>query len=133
MSRAVSPSTNRLYGVLRVTGTWGTSRATVYRHRRCDAPRPRRRRGPLGPMPDEALVEAIRDAADREPVPRRGLPEDLGPAALRRHSHLQAPRPAPDPRAWSPGAPAGSAGRMARRPTTAPSEPSGSTRCGAPI
>ena len=59
MSRAVSPSTNRLYGVLRVTGTWGTSRATVYRHRRCDAPRPRCRRGPLEPMPDEALVEAI--------------------------------------------------------------------------
>ena len=44
MSRVVSPSTNRLYGVLRVTGTWGTSRATVYRHRRCDALRLRRRR-----------------------------------------------------------------------------------------
>jgi hypothetical protein len=33
MSRHVSPSTNRSYGVLRVTRLWGTSRATVYRHR----------------------------------------------------------------------------------------------------
>jgi hypothetical protein len=61
MSRHVSPSTNRSYGVLQVTWVWGTSRATVYRHRRCAAPRPRRRPGPVGPLPDEALVEAIRD------------------------------------------------------------------------
>ena len=33
MSRQVSPSTNRSYGVLRVTRVWGTSRATLYRHR----------------------------------------------------------------------------------------------------
>jgi putative transposase len=72
MSRAVSPSTNRLYGVLRVTGTWGTSRATVYRHRRCHAPRPRRRRGPLGPMPDEALVEAIRELLAASPFHGEG-------------------------------------------------------------
>jgi hypothetical protein len=39
---------------------WGTSRATVYRHRRGDAPLPRRRPGPCGPMPDVALAEAIR-------------------------------------------------------------------------
>ena len=61
MSRHVSPSTNRPYGVLQVTRVWGTSRATVYRHRQCDAPRPRRRPGPVGPLPDEALVEAIRE------------------------------------------------------------------------
>jgi putative transposase len=60
MSRHVSPSTDRCYGVLQVTRVWGTSRATVYRHRRCDAPRPRRRPGPVGPLPDEALVEALR-------------------------------------------------------------------------
>ena len=104
MSRQVSPSTNRPYGVLRVTRVWGTSRATLYRHRRCDEPRPRRRPGPLGPMPDEALVEAIRELLADEPVPRRGLPEDLGTAALRRHPHLQAPRPAPDARARPAGA-----------------------------
>jgi putative transposase len=60
MSRQVSPSTNRPYGVLRVTRLWGTSRATVYRDRRSDAPRPRRRPGPVGPMPDQALLAAIR-------------------------------------------------------------------------
>jgi putative transposase len=60
MSLATSPSTHRTYGVLRVTQVWGASRATVYRHRRCDEPRLRRRPGPVGPMPDEALVEAIR-------------------------------------------------------------------------
>jgi len=60
MSLLVSPSTKQSYGVLRVARVWGRSRATLYRHRRCDEPPPRRRPGPLGPMPDEALVEAIR-------------------------------------------------------------------------
>jgi putative transposase len=59
MSRTVSPSANRRYGVQRVTRVWGASRATVYRHR-CGEQRPRSRPGPVGPMPDEALVEAIR-------------------------------------------------------------------------
>ena len=56
MSREVSSSTSRSYGVLRVTRVWGESRATVYRHRRCDAPCRRRRPGPVGPMPDAALA-----------------------------------------------------------------------------
>jgi putative transposase len=61
MSRRVSPSENRAYGVQRVTRVWVTSRATLYRHRgQCHEPRPRRRPGPLGPMPDEGLVEEIR-------------------------------------------------------------------------
>jgi putative transposase len=61
MSRQVSPSTNRSYGVLRVTRLCDASRATLYRHRRCDEPGPRRRPGPVGPMPDEALADAIRE------------------------------------------------------------------------
>ena len=60
MSRAVSPATNRPYGVLRVARAWSMSRATVYRHRRRDEPCPRRRPGPVGPMPDGALVDEIR-------------------------------------------------------------------------
>jgi putative transposase len=61
MSRQVSPSANRAYGVLRVTRVWTASRATLYRHRRQrDEPRARRRPGPVGPLPDAALVEAIR-------------------------------------------------------------------------
>ena len=60
MSRKVSPSANRSYGVLRVTRVWGTARATLYRHRHGDPSGTGRRPGPLGPMPDAALVEAIR-------------------------------------------------------------------------
>jgi putative transposase len=60
MSRRVSPSANRSYGVQRVTRVWGMSRARLYRHRRGDQPRRRRRPGPVGPMPDAALVAAIR-------------------------------------------------------------------------
>jgi transposase InsO family protein len=60
MSRKVSPSANRPYGVQRVTRVWGTSRATLYRHRRGDVTGSGRRPGPCGPMPDAALVEAIR-------------------------------------------------------------------------
>ena len=61
MSRRVSPSVKRSYGVQRVPRVWGTSRATLYRHRgQRDEPRSRRRPGPVGPMPDPALVEAIR-------------------------------------------------------------------------
>ena len=59
VSRQVSPATERVYGLERVTRIWGVSRATVYRHRR-PAAVTRRRPGPLGPMADGALVAAIR-------------------------------------------------------------------------
>ena len=59
MSRQVSPSTNRPYGLQRVARLWGVARATVYRHRRPDQGE-RRRPGPVGAMANEALVEAIR-------------------------------------------------------------------------
>ena len=72
MSRQVSPSTNRFYGILRVTRLWDTSRATVYRHRWCDATRPRRRPGPVGPMSDAALVEAIRELLASSPFHGEG-------------------------------------------------------------
>ena len=56
MSRAVSPSTNRPYGVAMVTRLWRIARGTVYRHRSpaAEPPRP----GPVGPMPDDAPVAA---------------------------------------------------------------------------
>ena len=71
MSRQVSPSAHRPYGVLRVTRVWGTSRAALYRHRRCDEPSLRRRPGPRGPMPDVALVEAIRQLLADSPFHAR--------------------------------------------------------------
>jgi transposase InsO family protein len=59
MSQEISPSTNRAYGVVMVSRLWRIARATVYRHRRpaagCRCP------GPVGPMPDDELVDAIRD------------------------------------------------------------------------
>jgi putative transposase len=72
MSRQVSPSTSRPYGILRVTRLWGKSRATLYRYRRPDAARCRHRPGPLGPMPDEALVEAIRKLLAASPFHGEG-------------------------------------------------------------
>jgi putative transposase len=60
MSRRVSPSTNKVYGLQRVARLWGVSRATLYRHRSSAKVAERKRPGPLGPMSDEDLVEAVR-------------------------------------------------------------------------
>jgi putative transposase len=60
MSAAVSPQNGRRYGLARVCRIWRVSRATVYRHRAPSAEAPRRRAGPAGPMPDLALLTAIR-------------------------------------------------------------------------
>lgn len=59
MSRQVSPSSGRAYGLARVSRVWGIARATVYRFRHPSSA-PARRPGPCGPMPDAALLEAIR-------------------------------------------------------------------------
>ena len=72
MSRRASPSTSRAYGILRVARLWGKSRATLYRDRRCEQPGSRRRPGPVGPMPDEALVEAIRELLAASPFHGEG-------------------------------------------------------------
>jgi putative transposase len=72
MSRQVSPSANRAYGVLRVTRVWAAARATLYRHRRSDPRRRERRPGPVGPMPDEALLEAIRELLAASPFHGEG-------------------------------------------------------------
>jgi len=70
MSRVVSPSTNRPYGGAAVSRLWGVARATVYRHRRpAAAPR---RPGPIGPMPDDELVDAIRDLLAQGPFHGEG-------------------------------------------------------------
>ena len=72
MSRRVSPSTDRAYGLQRVARVWGASRATVYRHRCRSDDTPPRRSGPVGAMADEALVEAIRKLLTDSPFHGEG-------------------------------------------------------------
>ena len=60
VSAVVSPSVNRACGSARVCTAWRVSRTTLYRRRRPEAAEPRRRAGPMGPMSDAELVEAIR-------------------------------------------------------------------------
>ena len=72
MSRTASPSSGTRYGLARVCRVWRTSRASVYRHRSSPRPEPRRRPGPVGPMPDLALVEAIRAVLTASPFHGEG-------------------------------------------------------------
>jgi putative transposase len=59
MSRTVSPVSGRPYGLAAACRVWRVPRATVYRGRVPLPPQPRRP-GPVGPMPDAALLVAIR-------------------------------------------------------------------------
>jgi putative transposase len=70
MSRERSPSVGRIYGVALVSRLWRVARATVYRHRRPAAERPRS--GPVGPMPDDELVAAIRSLLAEGPFRGEG-------------------------------------------------------------
>ena len=70
MSRQVSPSTDQVYGLQRVTRLWGISRATIYRHRL--EPIARKKPGPLGAMSDEDLVAAIRQLLQDSPFHGEG-------------------------------------------------------------
>ena len=60
MSRTISASSRKPYGLARVCRVWRAPRATVYRHREPPRTEPPRRPGPVGPMPDAALLAAIR-------------------------------------------------------------------------
>jgi len=60
MSRSVSPISGKPYGLAAVCRVWRLARSGVYRHRMPSPPAPPQRRGPSGPMPDEALTAAIR-------------------------------------------------------------------------
>src|SRR3712207_2391811 len=72
MSRTLSPARGRPYGLARVCRVWRASRASVYRHLSSSRPKPLRRPGPVGPMPDAALVEAIRAVLTASPFHGEG-------------------------------------------------------------
>jgi putative transposase len=72
MSRQVSPSTNRVYGLQRVTRIWGISRATIYRHCYGADAAQRRKPGPQGAIPDEELAAAIRQLLQDSPFRGEG-------------------------------------------------------------
>ena len=67
MSRTLSPASGRPYGLARVCRVWRASRATIYRHLSSSRPKVARRPGPVGPMPDAALLEAIRAVLTASP------------------------------------------------------------------
>ena len=72
MSRQVSPSTDQVYGLQRVTRIWGVSRATIYRHRHHLDDVRRKRPGPLGAMSHKDLVAEIRQLLQDSPFHGEG-------------------------------------------------------------
>ena len=72
MSRTVSPGGAEPYGLARVCRVWRLARSTVYRHRARPSEVPPRRPGPVGPMLDAALVEAIRTVLAASPFHGEG-------------------------------------------------------------
>ncbi len=60
MSRAISPVSGNPYGLAVVCRVWRLARSGVYRHHAPPPDTPPARRGPMGPMSDEALTTAIR-------------------------------------------------------------------------
>jgi putative transposase len=72
MSRAVSPASGRPYCLAAVCRAWRLARSTVYRHRAPWREAPPRRPGPVGPMPDADLVDAIRAVLAASPFHGEG-------------------------------------------------------------
>jgi transposase InsO family protein len=72
MSRAVSPVSGRPYGLTAVCRAWRLARSTVYRRREPPRAAAPRRRGPVGPMPDADLLEAIRAVLAASPFHGEG-------------------------------------------------------------
>jgi transposase InsO family protein len=72
MSRSGSPVSGKPYGLAAVCRAWRLARSGIYRHRAPSQTSPADRRGPVGPMPDIALLGAIRAVLAASPFHGEG-------------------------------------------------------------
>jgi putative transposase len=72
MSRVISPVSGKPYGLAVVCRAWRLARSGVYRHRAPRPATPPQRRGPIGPMSDDALTAAIRAVIAASPFHGEG-------------------------------------------------------------
>ena len=75
LTHAISPSTDKPYGVVRVCEEMGVSRATLHRHRQqaeLSFPKPSKKRGPNTAYTDEQLTEHIRQVLADSPFTGEG-------------------------------------------------------------
>lgn len=72
MSRAVSPVSGRPYGLAAVCRAWRIARSMVYRRFAPPPAVPPQRRGPVGAMPDAALLAAIQAVLAASPFHGEG-------------------------------------------------------------
>jgi len=72
MSQVVSPVSGRAYGLAVVCRVWRIARSGVYRFRAPSSGPLAKRRGPVGPMPDTALLAAIRTVLADSPFHGEG-------------------------------------------------------------
>ncbi len=72
MSRTISPVSGQPYGLAIVCRVWRLARSGVYRHRAPSPATPPQRRGPVGPMSDDALTAAIRAVLAASPFHGEG-------------------------------------------------------------
>jgi putative transposase len=72
MSRSGSPVSGKPYGLAAVCRAWRLARSGVYRHRAQAPSTPAQRRGPVGSMPDTALLAAIRGVLAASPFHGEG-------------------------------------------------------------
>lgn len=71
MSRAISPSAQRPYGVARVCAEWGIARSTFYAQR-VERSEPPQRRGPKTPHSDTEVITAMRAVIAASPFTGEG-------------------------------------------------------------
>src|SRR5215472_3849616 len=72
MSLVTSPATGKPYGLAAVCRVWRLARSGVYRHQTPPLDTPPGRRGPMGPMSDEALTTVIRGVLAASPFHGEG-------------------------------------------------------------